>query len=370
VRQGLAPDDRFYDPSDFDEFILDEAVTVEQRKGQAESIGFELRADANPPFDKFQALCDNDPKFVSSWNRERTDLQDQSASGYDMSLASRARQAGWTRQQIIDLLVAHRRRHGDDLKLDHRRYYELTILNAEKSIANAEAQEQIDALVQDDTTEPGDRRPNLLANLSTLFGIEIRQLVCQIAIKADGRSDGDGQYILETNLGTVWLGGIAALQNQNIFIRKVADNTKRAIEPVKGPIWHKRFQALLDACETISIGSDSTVVGYIESCLLRYFAQDMHEPTTNWEEALIKHPKHPFIKDSQLHIHGPSFRFTLMTTQGEKINQKELGSFLRAFGAEPRAIAVGPKATVHVWQLPDTFREKVEALPRRKYDRA
>jgi len=77
-----------------------------------------------PPADKLHALLTR-AKFRASWDRTRTDLQDTSPSGWDMSLAAHAALAGWTDQEIHSLLVENRRRHGDR----HKRasYYSRTI---------------------------------------------------------------------------------------------------------------------------------------------------------------------------------------------------------------------------------------------------
>jgi len=77
---------------------------------------------AQPPAEKFAALRDLEPRFLPTWNRTRK-LKDCSASGYDLALASFAAHAGWSDQEIVDLLIAHRRKHGDLAKLVKRRDY-------------------------------------------------------------------------------------------------------------------------------------------------------------------------------------------------------------------------------------------------------
>ncbi len=79
-------------------------------------------ARAQPPAEKFAALCDLEPRFTSSWNRTRR-LSDTSASGYDLSLASIAAHAGWTDQEIVDLIIAHRRKFNDMGKLMRKDEY-------------------------------------------------------------------------------------------------------------------------------------------------------------------------------------------------------------------------------------------------------
>jgi hypothetical protein len=85
-----------------------------------------LSEDMNPPEIKLSLLMECHPKFAASWRGLRTDFTDQSASVYDMSIASIAAQAGFSDQEIAALLVAHRRRNGLDLKL-RQDYYQRTI---------------------------------------------------------------------------------------------------------------------------------------------------------------------------------------------------------------------------------------------------
>lgn len=86
-----------------------------------------LSADAQPPFDKFEALLCNIPEFKKSWERTRKDLKDTSASGYDLALANIAVRAGWSAQETADLMLASRVKHGDNLKIRDGKYYADTI---------------------------------------------------------------------------------------------------------------------------------------------------------------------------------------------------------------------------------------------------
>ena len=89
----------------------------------------ELNPDAMPPLVRFEALAAISEKFMRSWLHQRRDLPDQSASAYDLSLASIAAQAEWGDQEITNLLIAHRRERGEDLKL-REDYYQRTIRRA------------------------------------------------------------------------------------------------------------------------------------------------------------------------------------------------------------------------------------------------
>ena len=91
-----------------------------------------LRADAEPPAGKLATLLRHDRTFFRTWHRDRPDLVDQTQSGYDMSLADVMVQVGWTDQEIVNALIAHRHHHGqpEKLRLD---YYMRTIAKARAS---------------------------------------------------------------------------------------------------------------------------------------------------------------------------------------------------------------------------------------------
>ena len=66
---------------------------------------------ADPPADKFAALRRRSPLFDRLWRREIAP-KDASQSGYDFRLATLAAAAGWTDDELLALLVAHRRAGG------------------------------------------------------------------------------------------------------------------------------------------------------------------------------------------------------------------------------------------------------------------
>lgn len=65
---------------------------------------------AVPPADKLETLLEDDD-FKKTWNHDRPDFS--SMSEYDQSLTSRAKRAGWSDQEIANLIIAFRRKHGD-----------------------------------------------------------------------------------------------------------------------------------------------------------------------------------------------------------------------------------------------------------------
>jgi hypothetical protein len=102
------------------------------RESTSDGSTFVLRWDANPPVERLEQLIRRNPKFSDSWEHRRDDLLDQSPSAYDLSLAWYAANDGWGNQEIVDLLIAHRRRHNGEPKL-RPDYYERTLKTARAS---------------------------------------------------------------------------------------------------------------------------------------------------------------------------------------------------------------------------------------------
>jgi hypothetical protein len=115
--------DRRYSPSELEACltlagIASEPAERDRRKAvrNQPDMSWMLNLGANPPVEKFKLLSELEPRFALSWQHRRPDLQDQSPSGYDMSLSVFAAGAGWADGEIIALLIAHRRKYSADLK--------------------------------------------------------------------------------------------------------------------------------------------------------------------------------------------------------------------------------------------------------------
>ena len=61
---------------------------------------------------RFIASYENCAQFRAAWDGNRPDMDDQSPSGYDMALADAAAYMEWGREEIVELLVARRRKSG------------------------------------------------------------------------------------------------------------------------------------------------------------------------------------------------------------------------------------------------------------------
>lgn len=142
-----------YNPDDFEAYICEKSVLKWTKAPQAWNLV--KRADAEPPSAKFLLLCENEPTFRALCLRiPRAGQTDRSASGFDFQLARIAFAAGWTGQEICNLLIAQRREHGADLKLGHPKYYELTLDGARAGIQTELTDQEP---LQRDVTLPNDQ---------------------------------------------------------------------------------------------------------------------------------------------------------------------------------------------------------------------
>jgi len=137
-------DDVRYDPSQFNDFLVSFDVNPKNLP-QTAHYDFVLSPTALPPLDKWEALKAVDKRVELSYLHARRDMKDRSPSGYDLSLASFAVQAGWTNQEIVNLLVACRRDRKVDLKM-RPQYYWNTIQTARENVRYLQALDDLQVL--------------------------------------------------------------------------------------------------------------------------------------------------------------------------------------------------------------------------------
>ncbi len=233
----------------------------------------DLSPDAEPSLLRLETLLKNDHRFRRSWEQDRKDLSDQSPSAYDMSLATIALRAGWPDQEVANLLICFRQKHGHDLKL-RENYYALTIAKAREPMELGRAQERLnETLLQ----QPEDEAEVLKDNLATLFGVDITRIVKYL---------GDPPiYYMCTEQGDITLGKIGNLISQEKFRGLVAAATGVMIPSVNKRNWEQRVQAMLNACEEIEVGDASHPVQETRLWLAEYLMEKQPREEEEWEKA-------------------------------------------------------------------------------------
>jgi hypothetical protein len=287
-----------------------------------------LDPDAEPPWKKYEALRDNNRKFRRSLERNRPDLRDQSASSFDMSLASIAVTAGWPDQEIVNTLIHSRRENGYALKL-REDYYARTIAKARGPA------EQIEAQAQERLEEGGS-----LADLSILLGVEIIDLIKHM---------GDPpEYWMETSEGSITLGTISNIVDQSRFRNAVAATTGRVLIRCKEPIWAKRAEAILSCCREVELGEASHPGNEMGHWVTTY----LDSQTILNDQGIAAEQGLPFHKDGAVMFALSGLRQYLRFSVGEQLSSHKLGQRLRLCGIEPSVIRVvikGKETSRNYW---------------------
>jgi hypothetical protein len=356
---------RRYHYSDLEDF-LDEIGAARVNPAQANVVIGDLvySSNAEPPFQRFQALCDNEPKFKLAWDHLRKDLKDQSASAYDMALANIAVQAEWTDQEIANLLIAHRRRYKEDLKLRDT-YYIKTLSKARAAFTSGDAVRKIEELVTPEPTQardtdgekkaespateedPWQRTAALTEELSNLFGlVGEHQIIRFTRFLSEPR-----EYAIETRSGCIRLGGVGSLIHPRELQQKIAELAGRMIPSFKQDAkWAKIQQALLDACIDVQVGDEGTNAGLVNSLLGAYLPSKQILDAFNEADET----RSPFMREGSVHVHLADFRRWILVNHGDRFAPKELGILMRRAGAEPVKIPCG-KTSRQAWKLKEGF---------------
>lgn len=289
-----------YCEDDFRERISEEAwhrvENGDVRVTRAHAIGMlKLDATARPPEDKFQAIMDNDEEFAALWEHKKK-LRDSSMSGYDFALAVATHAAGWTEQEIVDLLICHRAKFNYPSKL-REDYYQRTInavmkdntgdVNTEVAISNLE-EINTDPDVKDD-----DRRRNILAELGEMFKVPLRRFVRYETDPPTYRLYASGRMGEERS---VFIPSSECLLSQSQFTRLILDASQIVVPSFKSEKWRRIVQLLLDCADVETVSEEATEAGEIYSVLKAFLFHRV--PASNAQEGY--EGNRPFVDNGKI----------------------------------------------------------------------
>ena len=344
--------DHRFNPDDFEPWGV-EPVALRPPDRQKE-IG-DLSAEMEPPAQKLMAMLNLQPQFAATWKRERKEFPSQSE--YDLSLASMAARAEWKDQEIIALVVAHRRQGGENLKLERPGYYARLLATARKGMEAEEAHDRladrVEAVQQGDA-DIEDERDDFLRDVSSLLGFKIRRILKFVTDPP--------QYRLVLDDGQIQLGPVDTILNASKFRAAIAAVSGTLIQRFRGARWDPVAQAILQAVEELDLGTDSTVDGIVGEWLSEYLS--LYRPSDNRVEAIGA--KYPFRnKNGRVCFFLSEFRSWLGFHRDEKLGRKQIATLLRSAGSEPLVVNYvrevdGKKTTVNCWCVPTAV---LDSLP-------
>jgi len=344
-----------YTVDDIEQYLLEDVPKPRMEKGFLGELIMD--EDASPPTEKLLALMENSPTFEATLKHKRKDMDGQSPSEYDMSLANTAVSAGWTAQEIVDLLIYHRRSNKLDKKM-RLNYFELTIGKARENITNTGAKDKLQEFVlldnmiddEDDLDLTPERRLEMLTELSKLFGIKITNIERHMA---DPPS-----YYLITSRGDIMLGMVDNLIKQDKIRLKLAAATRKLLDSFSSKEWRNIAQCLLLACEDVGVGDEATVAGATRGYLLKFVSEmeESEDMSVALEAQIVWRDPETRMK----FITASALKTFLRYSENERLSSREIGQNLRRAGCVPEKINVTlnkgtpreKRTTTQFWKLP------------------
>lgn len=288
---------------------------------------------ATPPFDRWQAALEAEPRFRQTWERKRKDLTDTSPSAYDLSLASQAAALGWTDQEIVNLCIAWRRHHAEDVQKALRPDYWLGSANRAGTLAKARrayAQEHAATTLAGDDPEsaPGDRA-GLLATISALLGVTVAAWV------QHGRER--ARYSLRLEDGReVPMGTAAQVLSLDQFRSRLYEATGATLPAWKRERWLRIARSLAEAAEIVE-NDQMDRLTTVREWVSGYLGNGgvLRDGTAEeYGEAIAA--GRPFVRDGMVYLQASALRRYVILTQLEPIETHDLLDALRAAGFETR----------------------------------
>jgi hypothetical protein len=336
---------------DFDERLPETDPFEEEAEGGVEVGPLTLKKDAEPPWKKLRALEANDEKFKLSIQRKRKDFPSgkNSASEYDQSLASIAARAGWTDQEIANLMIYARVENGEDILKTVMRpdYVRGTIKLARAGVEHEIAVTEIGEMCLQARNGDGDRIDK------SAWREKVQAALCVKVLRVVKIKGEEASYWLETDKEPVKLGSIHNLIDQGRLRSKIADKYGQYIPIFKQERWKDIAQALLELREEVETGPETTDNGLIAAWLASYL--DGNKPKERSDDRIRLGL--PFEEDSRISIYAGSLQDHILRAHAERVSLRDLCQRLTRFGArqgnENYPKAGGKMTSRSYWKLPD-----------------
>lgn len=301
--------------------------------------------------EKLSTLLEYDEAAARAWDNQQLPKKKNGPSEFDQRLANAAASFDWNDQAICDLMLAHRRVQGHEMKLDNANYYARTVLGAaiRNNVINLSTplpedkketrtpEEALDAATCEPEPAPGDAQGEPEVKSIVESGPPEPEIECggsgesasegkQTGVDDNGGCDtflgvfsartglavtGLVRYDLENPVFYLQLKGghdirLGAISNVIYFgnFRKmVAAHTLFLMPDLKKGDWGKLGRGLLSRCKVIEVAPDATDAGAICVWLKDYLAGKPDDLTT--QEAVDR--GQPFIRKKRWHLFMGAF---------------------------------------------------------------
>ncbi len=352
---------RRYNPSDFAEFLDHAAIPSPAAQQEAErewaarleDAPLIINHDASVPDDLLKRYMAADMRFKNTWLRQRHDLKDQSQSGYDLALADFGVDAGLSDQQIVDLIIHHRRMHGQQQR-NRIDYYRRTLarafqrsggidpISAGTPVAEPGQAPKSDPPPPQQEQDPATAKALLCERISQALGIRVLRL-----LKITGE---EPTYVMELENATVKFAGVGRLIDQASVRVAVAAAVNRLIPRIKPKAWERLVQTMLDALIEQEGGDETECVGVTKMYLTRYLTETAFIPSI--ETQPIQSIRKPTVIDGHVAISASDLQMHVNKAFFLSLTVKAIAQMLTVLGARSVRIRGARLRDQSRWLLP------------------
>lgn len=302
--------------------VMPGAVSVDPNDWK--NINIVFAPDRGPSIDKYMALLESDKKMKALIERTRTDMRDSSPSAYDMAIASILIMSGWSDQDITDMLLYVRRKHGDDLK--RADYYQRTIHRCKTGRDVAKAVGDLGTIDHDD-------RDGALENIRRISRLPIAKIIQE--------GERDSHWILRMDDGTTWdIGDTCKVCERSTWIR-IAIEYGAEIPNITNKQW-PAFVRAITICKVIEKNEDITIHGQVKALLNQYVISKIDNlPMDGKDDDLVDEVflrSKPYRSNIEVFISAKAFQDWATTTNGYRKTPGQTASALTAIGLQRTAI--------------------------------
>jgi hypothetical protein len=355
-----------YDPSELDDILppIEEVPRESSITPTSEAItdtasGLTFDPEANPPVDKMFSMFDIEPRARAVWEGS-IDTPDKTPSAMDWAMACHAVEFEWSDQEIVNLLIARRRKHGEELtpkKGLRPSYLTATALKARERRRQwlAEQGLQESSTIAGTPHETTDTKEAMRQAISAKLGFDVLGVVKYV--------EDPPTYLLRTTKADIELGGVDNLIVQHKLRSHIAGAIGHLIPTIKkeknkpGTGWDAIAQALLDLCVIEQVSSESTHLGAIRQWVTEFLES---RPPVKLDDIGIS-PNSPFACDGCYWLSSDGFLRWIHLFKSPLFAKQDLYRRLRRIGSSQKEFQVkldnSKRSHRRGWSVP------VELLP-------
>lgn len=307
------------------------------------------------PMARFEAMKDNNETFRMTWEhtRRERDTRGWSMSEYDLALASMAVNAGWSDDDVAELIAEHRRKHGDPQgKASRLDYLSRTITRARHNARASERQENQEAAI-DEMAEIAES-PNGVADPSraiALFneiiggGREQAPVVKELVQYGTDPEDARFVFVLADG-GEINVGAYANLRETRRLDQRIGPSTGFVMQKIKeDERWISALTALLRCASVREEAEDKA----------REWAKRYVDDRLGATKTEAAREGEPFEDDGWVYLKAAALARYARGVARERVAQADMAPLLRRAGFEQQTVhydtTEGKRSTASYWRI-------------------